>query len=74
MAGSKLTAGIELPVIEPSNLYPLATFQKLSGMGRAALRSARRAGLEIKYVGGRAYILGKAFIDFVQANGKESVR
>ena len=56
-------------VIEPHLLYGLAEFQRLTGMGRHALRAARRAGLEVKYTAGRGWIRGQAWIDYVVRMG-----
>jgi hypothetical protein len=58
--------------IEAGTLYPLPDLQARSGLGSAAFREMRRSGLRVKYVAGRAYILGSWFINFVQDNGKDS--
>jgi hypothetical protein len=42
-----------------------------TGLGAAAFRQMRRQGLQVKYVGGRAYVLGAWFIQFVVASGKD---
>jgi hypothetical protein len=39
-------------------------------MGSAALRTARRQGLTVKYAGGRGYVLGRDFIGYIETHGK----
>jgi len=58
------------PVIRADECYPLPVFKRLSGMGTAALREARRKGLFVRKVGLRSYVLGKDFLDFVERHGK----
>jgi hypothetical protein len=55
--------------IEPDVLYPLAVFKRHTGLGDAALRSARRNGLRVLRVGGRGSILGSDFIEYVNVHG-----
>lgn len=64
------TISIPLEPIEPQKLYPLDAFMRAAGMGKSALRAARRNGLTVKYVGCRAYVKGSDFIDYVDVNGK----
>ena len=63
---------VDLKPIDPAKMYPLEHFQVISGMGRAAMRSARDAGLTMHYVGGRAWILGSDWIEYVVANGRST--
>jgi hypothetical protein len=56
--------------IEPDTLYALDELKGRSRMGTAALRTMRREGLNIRYAGGRGYVLGRDFIQHVMANGK----
>ena len=58
--------------IEPNTLYPLEDLKARSGLGAAALRTARQQGLKVKYAGGRGYVLGRSFIDWVEQRGKDS--
>ncbi|MSR58423.1 MAG: hypothetical protein EXS05_12350 [Planctomycetaceae bacterium] len=51
--------------IEADVGYPISVFCKRSGLGEAALRSARAAGLKVRYAGGRAYIIGADFLEFL---------
>ena len=55
-----------MDVIQRGTAYPLSTFQKASGLRTAAMRSLRRKGLKVHYIGGRAYVLGDDFVDFLQ--------
>ena len=56
--------------IDPTKLYPLGEFQRVSGLSTAAVRSARREGLVVRYVGRTALILGRDFVEFVVATGR----
>lgn len=58
--------------IVPGVLYPLDHLKARSGLGSAALRTARRTGLKVRYAAGRGYILGRDFILWVEQNGKDS--
>ena len=60
-----------LAPIEPGTLYPLADFQRRTGWGRHAVRTARGDGLKIHRAGGRAYVLGQDFISFVTAGSED---
>ena len=46
----------QLGPIEADKLYPLEVFQHVSGLGKAALRTARQAGLKVHYVSGRGWV------------------
>ncbi len=56
--------------VEPHILYPLPELQARAGLGVAALRTMRREGLQVRYAGGRGYVLGRDFIDHVMQHGK----
>ena len=55
----------ELEPIEASKIYPLAVFQKHSGLGRHALREMRRKGLRTITAGGRKYVRGADFFAYM---------
>jgi hypothetical protein len=40
------------------------------GLGQAALREARRAGLKVRYIGRRGYVLCSDLIEFVRNTAK----
>ena len=57
----------ELEPIEASKIYPLAVFQKHSGLGRHALREMRRKGLKTIKSGGRVFVRGADFFAYMAA-------
>ncbi len=69
---SHLSAGQHRCAIEPHVLYPLPVFKTHTGLGDAALRAARRNGMRVLRVGGRGFILGSDFIEYVKTHGEES--
>jgi len=54
-----------LGVILADATYPLPEFQRLSGLGEAALRKARRQGLTVTTIGRRRFVRGADFHEFV---------
>lgn len=54
-----------LGAIESAAVYPLPEFQRLSGLGEAALRKARRQGLSVTTIGRRRFIRGADFHEFI---------
>jgi hypothetical protein len=46
-------------------IYPLPEFQRLTGLGEAAMREARRKGLVITAIGRRRYVRGADFYEHV---------
>ena len=72
-SGARIEAANDmLGPVEPNVLYPLLDFMARTGLGRTAMRSARRSGLIVRYVGGRGYVMGGDFIAWLQRNGKAS--
>jgi len=53
-------------VISCHELYRLPELQKRLGLGKHAIRQARRAGLKIRRVGTRSYVLGKDVLDWIE--------
>jgi len=47
--------------------YTLGEFQRISGLGEAALRKARRQGLVVIRVGRRGFVKGRDFQDYLGA-------
>ena len=70
MASATVLQRPTLGPVEPEILYPLSDLQARTGLGAAALRTARRAGLKVRYTGGRGYVKGADFIDYVEQHGK----
>jgi hypothetical protein len=54
-----------LGAIHAEAIYPLPEFQRLTGLGEAAMREARRKGLVITAIGRRRYVRGADFYDHV---------
>ena len=57
----------KLQPIERDKIYPLAVFAEHSGLGRHAMRAARKAGLKTITVGGRKYVRGEDFFRYVDS-------
>lgn len=53
-------------VIRADEAYGIGTFRKITGMGDAALRAARKAGLPVRKVGTRSYIVGADWLDYLK--------
>lgn len=52
--------------ITPGTLYHIDQFRKEMGWGQAAVRTARRNGLKVRYLGGRAYVHSDEFFDWLE--------
>ena len=63
--GAMITPG----AIEPGTLYRLARLKEASGIGEWGIRQMRKAGLPVKYIGGRGFVLGRDFIEHVVSSG-----
>ena len=59
-----------LGAIQAEATYPLPEFQRLSGLGEAAMRKARRMGLLVTSIGRRRYVRGKDFYEFIARVGE----
>ena len=51
--------------IVPGTVYRLDEFQRVSGLGKAAMRTARRQGLRVRRAGGRAFVHADDFIEYL---------
>jgi len=60
-----MTRPRDLAPIENGVTYPLTEFQRRTGLGRHALRQARRQGLRVCRMGGRCYVRGEDFNAFL---------
>lgn len=58
--------------IERNTVYPIAAFCAIVAWNKAAMRSARRAGLPVYYVGNRAFIRGADFIEWIGTRPTEA--
>ena len=54
--------------IDPDRLYLLEGFKPKVGLADSALRAARRAGLTVRYIHRRGYVLGSDWIEYVLKN------
>lgn len=67
-------AAENLRAIQAGVSYPQSTFSSITGLQKAALRTARRKGLRVRYVGSRAFILGDDWLRFVAEHGDDEHR
>jgi len=58
-------------LILADGLYTLAEVQQRLKLGQHAMRMARRAGLRVRRIGRRGYVLGRDIIAFVDATAEE---
>jgi hypothetical protein len=61
-------------VILADATYPLPEFQRLSGLGEAALRQARRQGLVVTAIGRRRFVRGADFHAFIGSKSHSARR
>lgn len=47
--------------------YTLDAFTRATGLRRHAMRAARRAGLRVRYVQKRGFVLGRDFLAYLEA-------
>ena len=59
-------------LVEPHVLYHLSEFQSRLGWGKHAMRTARRKGLKVIDMGGRRYVHGRDFFDYLETIRKEA--
>jgi hypothetical protein len=50
-------------------MYTLLELEARTGLGTAALRTARRNGLVVRKIGRRSYVLGKDVLAYVERAG-----
>lgn len=61
----------DAPFVHVDGIYPLVAFEKVSGMGKAAMKTARRNGLRVRKVLGRSYVLGRDFLNWIDERTRE---
>ncbi len=54
--------------IRADEVLPLECFMRASGLGRAALREARRSGLIVRRVHNRGFIIGSDWLDYLRTS------
>lgn len=52
------------PILNDAS-YPLPVFQKLVGLNKYAMRSAKKRGLKTRFIGNRTYVRGCDWNDFL---------
>lgn len=52
--------------IEADVAYSLPEFERRTQLGKAAMREARRAGLKIRQVGSRRFVLGSDWLEHLK--------
>jgi hypothetical protein len=62
---SRKTTSIPTGVIEPGALYQIEEFKRRTGFGNHAMRTARRNGLKVRYLGGRAFVHADDFFAYI---------
>lgn len=59
----------QLGTICDDTTYPLAVFQKTAGVGKHAMRQLRQQGLRVIRTGGRSFVRGRDFSEFLATLG-----
>lgn len=55
----------QLGTISDDETYPLTVFQKKAGVGKHGMRQLRKQGLKVIRTGGRAFVRGRDFSEFL---------
>jgi hypothetical protein len=55
----------QLGTIEDGTTYPMTVFMKTAGIGKHALTMLRKQGLKVIRTGGRAFVRGRDFSEFL---------
>ena len=56
--------------IHAHSLYTLDELDSRLGLGKTALREARRQGLKVKLIGRRGYVRGQDLLDWFDSNAR----
>jgi hypothetical protein len=56
--------------IRADELYSFDQIKQRIGLGKTALRKARRNGLTVRYVGVKGFVLGKDLIEYVEQHAR----
>jgi hypothetical protein len=62
-----------LEPVDDRKTYPMATFMRMVGWGRHALKQAGDKGLRVVRVSGRCFIRGRDFSDWLGKLGPDGV-
>ena len=60
-----------LAAINVNEVYPLPLFKQLTGQADWGMRQLRRRGLKVRYVGGKAFVRGRDWFDFLEKDEAE---
>lgn len=60
----------ELAPIRADESYPLDTFSRMTGIGKHGLRTARKNGLQVRYIGRRGFVLGSDWLTYLRDHGQ----
>jgi hypothetical protein len=52
------------------SIYPIAELEQRLGLGKAALRKARREGLLVRRIGRRSFVFGDDVIDYFKRSAR----
>jgi hypothetical protein len=55
--------------IDKGRVYTIAQFCRATGIGRTGLRAAERRGLRTSRVGGRKFVSGEAWFEYLKREG-----
>lgn len=61
-----------LAPIRIDEIYPGELLQRMTGLGKASIREARRRGLKVSYLHGRVFIKGSDWIAYCDEHGRDS--
>lgn len=56
--------------ISSYEIYTLDEIDRRLGLGKTALRTARRRGLQVRRIGRKAFVLGRDLIDYLDQHAK----
>jgi hypothetical protein len=62
--------GTKLGAIREGESYPLEVFAERTGLGKAALRQARRASLKMTKIGRSKFISGRDWLEHLERNSE----
>jgi hypothetical protein len=63
-------AALNVGEIRADAIYTLSALDQQLGLGKAALRKARREGLTVRRIGRKSYVIGSELIEWVKKFGR----
>lgn len=67
-----MAAAVSPGELTPGSLYTLDEFSRRTGLKRFALRTARKNGLRVLYVAGRAFVAADDAIAYFRGEGEKN--